>query len=212
MKDIDNDKKWKQAFQCFISIKLPQKQIQAVIDVAALQSPTPSSIQLHFSKKLFYLESQISCIVLQVSELSKSHCISHCGGGFHTPWKLHPKATGFPGKFSTYFKRLRLCKKNKGKKLEITLIKIRESRPLMWLFAVPQLKVLTFPIAFPALFLAVATAFCNKINKPNLAATNSSLQVLTLPYPGLARFWCWVRFFSGCCCPDWCWVPGVTGQ
>lgn len=56
----------------------------------------------------------------------------------------------------------------------------------MWLFAVPQLKVLAFPTA---LFLAVVTAACNKINKPNLASTNASLQVLTLPHPGLARWW-----------------------
>lgn len=59
--------------------------MQAGIDVTALQSPTPSSIQLNFSKKLPYLESQISCIALQVTELPKSHCISHCGGGFTHP-------------------------------------------------------------------------------------------------------------------------------
>lgn len=165
------------------------------------------------SAKNCYLESQISCIVLQVTELSKSHCISHCGGGFTHPENCIQRLLGSLENFPLISRGSDFVKKiNKEKKLEVTLIKIRESRPLMWLFAVPQLKVLTFPIAFPALFLAVATAFCNKINKPNLAATNSSLQVLTLPYPGLARSWCWVRFFSGCCCPDWCWVPGVTGQ
>lgn len=184
MKDINNDKKWKQAFQCFISIKLPQKQIQAVIDVAALQSPTPSSIQLHFSKKLLPGEpDQLYCTAGDRAPKIPLHF--SLWWWVHTPWKLHPKATGFPGKFSLISRGSDFVKKiNKEKKLEVTLTKIRESRPLMWLFAVPQLKVLTFPIAFPALFLAVAIAFCNKINKPNFAATNSSLQVLTLPYPG----------------------------
>lgn len=58
----------------------------------------------------------------------------------------------------------------------------------MWLFASPQLQVLTFS---PALFPAVVTTSCNKIKKPSLVAKNTSLQVLTLPHPGFAR--CWVK-------------------
>lgn len=102
--------KWKQALQCFISIKLSQKQIQAVIDVPPLQSPTPSSIQL-WQKNTFPGELDQLYLTADTRGTPKIPLHFSLWCWLHTPWKLHPKAVGLPGKFSTYFKRLRPCRK-----------------------------------------------------------------------------------------------------
>lgn len=109
MKHVNNDKKWKQALQCFISIKLPWKQIQAVIDVTSLQPPTPSSIQLWQKITLPGEPDQLNCTAGH--RVPKIPLHISLWWWVHTPWKLHPKPARFPGKFSTYFKRLRLHQK-----------------------------------------------------------------------------------------------------
>lgn len=108
MKDINNDKKWKQALQCFISMKLPQKQIESVIDWTPLQSPTLCSIQLSQKAALPGEPDQLCCTAGdRGAPKIPLHFSLWC-------WVHHPEncilAIGFPGKISTHFRRLRLCK------------------------------------------------------------------------------------------------------
>lgn len=146
-------KKWNQALRYFISVKLSCVSCRradkgwdfllCIITYTLFNSAvTPSS------KKLFYLKGQNSCIAPHMTEsLPKSDCISHYGmiifvhscrdRWAHVPWELHLKAIEFPGKTSTYLKRLRLY--STWKKL------VRGPHFHGSLLAVPWLKALTFP-------------------------------------------------------------------